>query len=349
MKLIELNKANAWQIGTGDGSRSYSWLFFKYGVAVVGPGDPGEEGSESAMQYYAANPTHTNWGGVLNGVKEGDWLIARPGTGRITGVGRVTGPMRYGRFFDDVEGWDLQHYVPVEWYRPAGGDHVLQLSRNCLTRATLQGCKLDEVFDAIRATDFERAPADVDVNTLTDPQDADVEEIGDLLVDKGVRIQDAEDVVQTVRRIIRLTSWYYAHDRDVLEHEIRAFLVLPLLGALGWSEQCTKLEYQNVDVALFEAAFQMAVKQEPVMLVEAKVFGNGLAYTVDQLATYAAKFPKCERFVTTNGYRYRTYVRDGDRLVPHGHVNLLNLRKQNVLEPELLSPLFTLIALSNFN
>lgn len=39
-----LNVDNTWQIGTGDDTRSYFDIFSTYGVALVGPGDPGREG-----------------------------------------------------------------------------------------------------------------------------------------------------------------------------------------------------------------------------------------------------------------------------------------------------------------
>lgn len=347
MNLTALSPANTWQIGTGDGSRGYVGLFFKHGVAVVGPGDPGEEGTEEAKSYYTENATITNWGGVLNQVKVDHWLIARPGTGRIAAVGRVAGPMRYGRFFEDVEGWDLQHYVPVEWYRPATEDHIVHLERNCLTRATIQGCNVPEVFEAIRNTPFERVEPELSTDLLPSPEEESIEAVADALVDMGVRVQDAENVMRTIQRIVRLTHWYYEHDRDVLEHEIRAFLVLPLLQALGWSEQCMKLEYGRSDVALFSRPFRAKDPPAPQVILEAKTFGNGLAYTHDQAKSYGLKFPTCRRFVTTNGFRYRTYSRQGDGLVATGYVNLLRLRKRNVLELELMKPIETLVSLSN--
>lgn len=347
MQLTELNKENTWQIGTGDDSRSYSDLFFKFGVAVVGPGNPGKEGSEAANKFYAEHKGRTNWGAVLNQVKVGDWLIARPGTGRITGVGRVTGPMCYGNFFEDVEGWDLQHYVPVEWYRPVVEGDELKLDQKYLTRSTLQRCYKEEVFEAIRNTPFQREEATLPVDKLQEPVDEELGAITNALIDSGVRIQDAENVMLTIGRVIRLTNWYYTHDRDVLEHEIRAFLILPLLVALGWSEQRMKLEYLHADIALFSNAFTSKNPPEPMMLVEAKTFGNGLSYTHDQLKNYADKFPGCQRLVTTNGFRYRTYTAENGKLVPKGYVNLLNLRKSNVLETGLLTPIQTLLSISD--
>ena len=67
MTLNNLTPANTWQIGTGDGSRGYVGLFYKYGVAVVGPGDPGEEGTEEAKRYHINNAGISNWCGVLIG------------------------------------------------------------------------------------------------------------------------------------------------------------------------------------------------------------------------------------------------------------------------------------------
>lgn len=41
-KSKDINPKNTWQIATGYNTRNYSDIFLKYGVAIVGPGDPGE-------------------------------------------------------------------------------------------------------------------------------------------------------------------------------------------------------------------------------------------------------------------------------------------------------------------
>ena len=54
MKFIstDINETNTWQIGTGDPSRSYISVFLKFGVALVGPGEPGPERDPGTIIYY---------------------------------------------------------------------------------------------------------------------------------------------------------------------------------------------------------------------------------------------------------------------------------------------------------
>ncbi len=252
----EICKNNTWQIGTGDGTRSYFDIFLRYGVALVGPGDPGMEGSPEAKLFYAANPYRNNWGEKLKKVKKDEWLIARKGKQTILAIGRVTEEYDYSNLFSDVEGWDLQHFVKVKWYKPDTKNEIIEFDNLPLGQSTLQGCNNAVVFDEIYKTEFKEAKNEFNVEDLILPADISIDKIVSALIDSGVRIQDAENIGFTLNRIVRLTDWYLANDGESLEIEIVFFLVVPLLIALGWSEQKIKIEYNNIDVALFHLPFK---------------------------------------------------------------------------------------------
>ena len=76
---FQINSDNTWQIGSGDNTRNYSDVFFKFGVALVGPGSIGREGSPEVVEFYKNNPKKTNWGNWLTEVKKSQWLILRKG------------------------------------------------------------------------------------------------------------------------------------------------------------------------------------------------------------------------------------------------------------------------------
>lgn len=345
----EICKNNTWQIGTGDGTRSYFDIFLRYGVALVGPGDPGMEGSPEAKLFYAANPYRNNWGEKLKKVKKDEWLIARKGKQTILAIGRVTEEYDYSNLFSDVEGWDLQHFVKVKWYKPDTKNEIIEFDNLPLGQSTLQGCNNAVVFDEIYKTEFKEAKNEFNVEDLILPADISIDKIVSALIDSGVRIQDAENIGFTLNRIVRLTDWYLANDGESLEIEIVFFLVVPLLIALGWSEQKIKIEYNNIDVALFHLPFKGNYKTSPEIIIEAKTFGNGLAFTGEQIKTYAEKYPECKKFIATNGFRYKYFEKLNGKMEFIGYFNLIDLKERNVLYDVPHTSVETILKLATFN
>jgi len=327
----EINSNNCWQIGTGDGTRSYLDIFLKYGVALVGPGDAGREGESKTNLFYKLNPDIRNWGAVLKKVKLNEWIIARKGVQKILAIGQVEKEIDHSNLFSDVEGWNLQHYVKVKWYVPNTPERKIQFNSNVLSQSTLSRCYGQDVYDQIYKTDFYLSPREFEVEKLVVPKQIDHSDVMKMLIDEGLRIQDAENISSTIQRIIRLAQWYRQNDKETLEHEIIAFLVLPLLIALGWSEQKIKLEYQNIDIALFKEVFKGNYKATPEFILEAKTFDNGLAFTDHQIKNYAEKYPDCKNFVATNGFRYKVFFKDKNKMIQKGYFNLLRLNERNVL------------------
>lgn len=101
-----------WQIAAGDGTRDYSGLFTRHGLACVGPGDPGDY--RKHPEEYA---DRSRWAyrdfmrPFCEDIIEGDRLILKRPSGRrweILAVGKVTSPYYFESRLEDVEGWDLQ-------------------------------------------------------------------------------------------------------------------------------------------------------------------------------------------------------------------------------------------------
>lgn len=350
MFLTALNKENTWQVGTGDGSRSYAQVFFDLGIACLGSGDPGPWADEKAMLHYNTNKADKKKVGSLAKVKEGEWVIARKGLNTIMGVGRVTSRIQWSSVLEDVEGWDLQHYVNVEWYRPTTDDGQITFQSSPLPQYTISACNSQEVYDRIAITEFEAITPSSPIGSISPSNSVEIKQLATSLLDLGVRVQDADNVVAAIDRIVRLTTWYISNG-PVSEDEIRSFLVNPLMVALGWPEQRIKLEHHAIDVALFKDAISRKANTAPEWIIEVKTFGNGLAFSDAQLLRYANKFPECKHFVATNGHRYVLFERAGPNapLRHSGYFNLLNLKDRNVLNPESLTPTQAIVTLSRFN
>ena len=341
----EINSKNTWQIGTGDDTRMYHDVFIKYGVAFVGPGDPGIEGDPETALFYKNNPKVKNWGAVLKQVKVGDWMIARKGKSTIVALGKVVSGYNHSEFFGDVEGWCLQHYVRVEWYRANIASNRLEIGSNSLSQSTLQRCASKIVLNKIYNCDFVLAPEPTRIEQVELIQ---ISELVNELIERGIRIQDSENIGVTLARIIRLAQYYEANDGSAPEAEIVSFLVVPFLIAIGWSEQKIKMEYNRIDIALFTESFKGNYLATPNIIIEAKKIENGLAFTDKQIDGYSKLFPRCKKFVATNGYRYVYSELVNGKLVSKGYFNLLRLSEREQLRSLPLTSIETILQISNF-
>ena len=174
--------------------------------------------------------------------------------------------------------------------------------------------------------------APVSSRELPEPaRPVEIEDLIDPLIEEGLPVSRAEEVVSTMNRIIRLASWYSRHGGVVGEHEIRTFLIVPLLLALGWPEQCIKIEYSRADVALFDHPY--TGDGTPTTVIESKRLYEGLgAHVAEQAAGYAASFERCKRLVVSDGFRYRLVEADEDGAwTDRAYANLLRLRDRDPL------------------
>src|SRR5690348_6854282 len=104
-------KPRVWQIAAGDQRRSYPEIFLRYGVALIGPGDPGP--------WRPGRPPADFAGGYVRlfatEMKLGDIVLLRTAQSTICAIGIIAGDYEYMPQFDDVNGWDLQHCRRVRW------------------------------------------------------------------------------------------------------------------------------------------------------------------------------------------------------------------------------------------
>ena len=332
MKLTINPNNEVWQIGTGDDSRNYFNVFLKYGVACIGPGNPGSEMDEKTKEFYCDHPTVRNWGSVLLDVNIGDLIIARKGRKIVKGVGIVKSEYQYSEIFEDIQGWDLQHFVEVDWF-VLEDQRELNFDKSLLSGSTLERCSKDEVLSKILVENFnhyiseESSILELSQYPLLKVRDLKME-----LLNKGLRVIDADFMLNSIERIQTLVQWYYNNDANASEAEIRSFLVIPFFIALGWSEQKMKLEFAHIDISLFDKPFRDGRINEPSLIIEVKKLKDGLAFTNRQIEKYGIKFPKTYKFITTNGHIYNYYEKNEEgELIELGGFNLLKLRTERLI------------------
>lgn len=131
------------------------------------------------------------------------------------------------------------------------------------------------------------------------------------------------------------------------EHEIVAHIILPLMLALGWSEQLLAVEWRSVDLAAF---WRTPTDGAHCRLVcEAKMMGHGLQNVLKQATRYTESLglTECDKILLADGGRFYLYRRKGDGWEQHpsGYMNVQKLRTRHLC-PANTNAVDTLIALT---
>lgn len=310
-----------WQIAAGDAGRDYSGEFLRYGLGFLG--------GESQTK-------------LMREVMPGDRMVLKRGKGWVVAAGIVV--QRDGRHFGendkewlrDFDGWDLPAYCFVQWHVPPqpipapDGFAISTISR-------VKVAEIRTIADEIIARDPMQT---VELEPVLGAPVQD-EDLIEALIVRGLAIGAAEGLSDALRRIRRLVNYYYHNEnwRDVREHETRTFLVVPLLLALGWPEQCIKIELHvtggRMDLALYDKPYFHADAKCQV-IIETKGFSDGLHYASGQARDYAAHFPDCHTILVSNGFCYKAYKRgpEGFQVAhPDAYLNLRDPRDRYPLYP----------------
>ncbi|NBO91115.1 MAG: hypothetical protein EBV06_02175 [Planctomycetia bacterium] len=319
---------NYWQVSAGSNGRDYTDDFLKYGIAFVG-GDTNIE--------------------RIKKVRAGDYLVLKQGKRSIIAVGVVTD--REGvvakeasetgswSWLRDYDGWDLPGYCHVEWYKSESPKTVNGLSIGAIKGISVQQAELitiaEEIVYTCQKVKVEQPPSPT--KELKD------NEMLHHLICRGLRPANAVELTTAIQRVRLLARYYYneCHWKEVREHEVRTFLIIPFLLALGWSEQQIKIEFpvQNarhsgtsngrIDLACFCRPHKRgSTNEDCVLILETKGFSQGLEYAHSQGKEYAVHFPKCQAVIASNGYCYKAYKRIGDQFDSEvsAYLNLLQPR-----------------------
>jgi hypothetical protein len=147
-----------------------------------------------------------------------------------------------------------------------------------------------------------------------------VEQISEFLFSEGVASSSISNLLNEIGELTRIAKWYQRASMPS-EHETVAYLVVPLLRALGWSPQRMAVEWNYVDVALFDRL----PREDGTLrvVVEAKKMDNSCLTAMSQAMLYVQDRTSCHRLVVTDGLRYGVYTRIGaEPFQLHAYLNL---------------------------
>ena len=241
----------------------------------------------------------------------GDIIVLKRGIKAIKAVGVVTGKgnVTHGdkEWLLDYDGWVLPEYCSVNWKRP-NGNGLKEVDG--LTRGTLKRIRKEKTKGV--AYNILKTGTCVPISDEpSETREVKDNEILEFLIKEGISLSSSDEITSTLSKIRLLADYYYNQGypwSDIGEHEIRTFLVIPLLLALGWSEKQTKIEFacggrKRVDIAYFRKPCEIKkkeeLKKECVAIIETKKFSAGLDDAHKQAKTYSEYFPHCKVVLTT--------------------------------------------------
>lgn len=321
-----------WQISAGDEGRDDAKLFREHDVMLLGPSAPGPfdramyrrvEGLRGSairrLEKFTAE------------VAAGDVVLLRRGT-QVAAIGVVHADgYRHEPAFDDVQGRDIGHARRVVWQDalsgelaaapafPAGPIAVFSRVFEAAVVAWAEGLRARFAARDLR-------PLAVGSSSLT------AAELGEALGARG--LASGSRVAEAIERQGRLQRWYREHGRASgrpNEQEVVAYMIVPLLLALGWSEEQLGVKWHRIDVAGFTAAPNAAancalvcVTKDPVFTI--KNVGDQVRRMIGELGLAA-----CRRVVVVQeGRVYLLGPAAAGELAVLGHVNPERLREEAV-------------------
>jgi len=324
---MDLTGRQLWQVGAGDTERSYGDLCLKYDVMIVGPGRPGPY-DEAA--YASLGDIRNSIRRFCLDARRGDIVLLRLGTGCVLAVGEVADDQpTWSEAFADIDGWDLNHVRRVRWL--PGTSHEFQVRTLGGQVRTFAAVGVPAVRDWVASLPTPSAQLQRELAALPDPgQPLRGSDLARQLFAEGLPRATVDRLLETMASLDGVASWYSNPDKRPegrpSEHETVAYLVLPLLFSLGWSEQTAAVEWRNIDVALFR---QMPANDGNLTaVVEAKLLGRSVFQPFGQARDYALRDGRQDvgKLIVTDGIRYTVHHRKGSDFVLVAYLNILDLR-----------------------
>ena len=276
---------------------------------------------------------------------------------KVTAIGLVAeADYAWNEAFDDVYGWDLQHTRRVIWQEHLTEDIGRIQHKGPLfgkrkqiptfTRVNDEGilAPLRPLFSLLKQRPLKPLPKPL-------PTPLSLDDVGQQLFARGIANDAVDKVITAIERQRRLLSWYQQFglkSNRPTEHEVVAHTVLPLLLALGWSEQLLAVEWKSIDLAAFWAT--PTIEKHCVLVCEAKTRYHGLQDVKKQAFNYANKLKLigCRKVLLTDGGRFYLYERGSDKIWRDQAVGYLNVERirTNHIAPPNTNAIDTIVALT---
>ena len=341
---MNLSNRTVWQQASGDTERDYASLCLKFGVILNGydarcEPPPAVDPWDSGPSTFLAKGSPPQIDGLLispkkkqdlrrfcHSMQENDVVVLRRGTRHVLGVGVVYGGVFSDENFGDVDGWNLPLGRRVNWFwsgETATNFGTYSLKQGDTTQKLAQGSAVWKWLETL--PEPPPPPAQWDPWKMADQREVTIQQISDYLFDCGIASGSIRDLIGEIGELERIASWYQRTAGQPSESETVAYLVVPLLRALGWTPQKMAVEWKNIDVALFA---RLPRSHDSLrVVVEVKKMQASCLTAEDQARRYAAGREQCHRLILTDGLRYAVHTRVGTQdFKLSAYLNLVRMR-----------------------
>lgn len=323
LEEMDIHGKKIWQQACGDTDRNYSQICLQWDVILNGPGYAGRhpECNQTLSRDGWGSRKMTDIRRFATQMKSGDLVVLRLGTNKVLGVGEIVGDYNWLECFADVDGWDLQHVRRVRWlWRGIKHFDTYTLKQG----DTTQEMTAEIIKEWIEGLDVPKEKFDREIPKLPEQgRRINQDEIAEYLFEQGTSSNSIEILTQEFDELRRIAKWYIGKEAPS-EFETVAYLIVPILRALGWTPQKMAVEWHKVDLALFD---QLPRKDENLaVVVEAKKKDRSCLTAKSQAQGYAIGKPNCKRLIVSDGLRYGTYIKVGDNYELKAYFNLLEFR-----------------------
>lgn len=348
-----------WQIASGELGRKYTDLFLKHDVMLCGPGGFGPF-EESRYQQVLANGFHSgNRIGQIRRfateVQPNDIVLLRSGY-RVDAIGVVhSDGYSHNPTFDDVHGWNIGHSCRVIWQDDLGEELAAIQTTQPLFGSRKSIPAFTAVADEAVLKPIEHLFCRCQNRSLRElpqepPKPLTLEELSEALFARGLGFDAVRQFRGALEKQRRLIAWYeasgFAGGRRT-EHEVVAHIILPMLSALGWSEQLLAIEWHKIDLAIFSGT--PTDHTHCRLVCEAKGMGHGLQNVFAQARQYTTslELSVCDKILLADGGRFYLYRRQNGVWdeEPSGYLNVLKIRENHLL-PSGTNAIDTIMALT---
>ena len=298
-----------WAVACGENysGRDFTKVCTDWDVILIGSGKNGPYFENKALYGKSSKFKRDGYKEFAEDIKDGHIIVLHHGMSKILGVGMVVGDYNWSKLFEDIDGWDLQHYRRVRWLPLKGvdpGSKSIALGRGRVHK--IHSVEVIEWLKSLSVTDTDMK-RELRELPKTEPKPVTCDEIGKYLCEKGISSTQVETLFKEFDKLIKLADWYDKNGQPS-EHETVAYLVIPILRALGWTHEQMAVEWKHVDLALFD---QPKRKDENLaVVVEVKKKGHACLSAQSQAEHYAQSKDHCKRLIVTDGLRYGTFLRE---------------------------------------
>ena len=312
---MNIEDKTIWQQAAGDTNRNYIGLCFDKGVILNGPADDGpwDSWEEFRKEYdWLGARKATDVRRFWEEMKEGDVVVLRFGTNAVYGVGEIVGDYEWCEEFNDVDGWAIGHVRRVRWlwdYRKDNQEKPKRFPTYTLKQGdTTQRLTSDKVKSWLETLDVPDASSGREPGELPGiggSRTVTLDEVRRQLFNKGLSSDSLSRLMEAMQKLEEIAHYYDMQGEGTSEYETITYLAVPLLEALGWTQQKMAIEWNKIDIALFSS---LPRRWESLFVaVEAKRLRSSSLSAVDQAGHYASKAQDCNRIIVTDGLRYGVF------------------------------------------